>query len=441
MAFLDLLYTNAHELTPAEVKQIRALAIRAAETTKVDRKKVAEPREPVNTSVVDWFRNFPNLWVAVAKRLDINPDQEMAVLGKGEQGTAYQLPGNRVLKLTNDSTEVFAMTALKAKPNKNFVQVYDTFRAIPAGREDAIAFGVVMEKLAPPAPWQEAWVDAMFAWREASLGMFEPIDEYQVEDFEDFVSGKEPLENKAADQKTRAYLKDITPEQFKYMSDWFKEVCRHLVAMGVKFRDLHGGNVMSQGGRPIVIDLGVSELTQIPPVPDKVSGKVNASSTQAEFYDPQYPSIASLLKGLKKGELLVHMRKAGERKIGKTIYPSAGALLTSTEAWQVAQDEYGTGPELTFFSEGLLWAGAGRDEAIFVRKEDEDAQIVKHIEDNDVQLPNGAVVPWYRTTMYNYDDPNFREVPSGVEPGDWFTSHAVDVVASVPVKDLIKAKE
>lgn len=169
----------------------------------------------------------------------------------------------------------------------------------------------------------------------------------------------------------------------------------------------------------------------------------------AEFYNDGYSSVGDLLEGLRDGSLLVHMRVADGKDFRHGIYPSAGSFLRSTEAWQWAEEEYGRGPELTFFSDDLSWADnrnevlrnssgkSGALEAVFVERNDD---IVKYIEEDKVQLgASGSVVPYYRCSMYDYDDPVMKSIPAGVERGDWFTSQQQDVVAVVPAEMLTEA--
>lgn len=168
-----------------------------------------------------------------------------------------------------------------------------------------------------------------------------------------------------------------------------------------------------------------------------------------KFYNEGYSSVDDLLNGLRDGSLLVHMRVADGKDFRYGIDPSAGSFLRSTEAWQWVEEEHGRGPELTFFADDLSWADnrnevlrnssgkSGALEAVFVNRTDD---IVKYIDDNKVQLgASGSVVPYYKCSMYDYDDPVMKDVPAGVERGDWFTSHHQDVVAVVPADTLTEA--
>ena len=167
---------------------------------------------------------------------------------------------------------------------------------------------------------------------------------------------------------------------------------------------------------------------------------------EAKYYTSEYSSVEDLLKALKAGKLFVHMRVADGKDFKSGIYPSAGALLRSTEAWQWAQEEYGHGPELTFFADDLSWADnrteilrnsngkSGPLEALFVERSDD---IVQDVGDGKVKLGStGSVVPYHKCSMYDYDDPVMREIPAGVESGDWFTNQVQDVVAVVPASQL-----
>lgn len=165
------------------------------------------------------------------------------------------------------------------------------------------------------------------------------------------------------------------------------------------------------------------------------------------FYDPAYQDVPSLVRGLAAKKLLVHTRVSDGKDL-TWIEPSAGAFLRSTEAWQTAIEIYGRGVELTFFADDLAWTTAthvlksvdgksGPLDAVFVERADDIVQCVSSMDDK-VRLSNGQVVPWYRSPLYDHDDPVLRSIPPGVETGDWFTLEPQKVVAIVPAKLLEK---
>lgn len=174
-------------------------------------------------------------------------------------------------------------------------------------------------------------------------------------------------------------------------------------------------------------------------------------TSNALFFDndDDYSSVESLLSGLSKGELLVHARVPDGTDFSYGISPSAGMLLRSTESWQSAVDEYGEGPELTFFSDDLSWAQssflgdvrgarANELEILFVRKNE---SIVLCCENGKIQDHNGKIISYELCSIADHEDPLFREIPAGVERGDWFTNKDQDVVAVVPSIELLSALE
>lgn len=164
-------------------------------------------------------------------------------------------------------------------------------------------------------------------------------------------------------------------------------------------------------------------------------------------YDDEYQTLDDLLTGLQSGELLVHTRVEDGTSFEYGIDPSAGEFLRSTEAWQTAEEEYGSGPELTFFSDSLTWATSNimsevrgvpnrNLELIFVRKHN---SIQKSLGNGKVETASGKVVPYEYSPMADYEDPLFNGEPAGVEPGDWYTKDSQDVVAVVP-RELIMSR-
>jgi hypothetical protein len=176
------------------------------------------------------------------------------------------------------------------------------------------------------------------------------------------------------------------------------------------------------------------------------SSENSEQSVAEKFFDDndEYTCVADLLSGLERGELLVHARVPDGTNFAYGISPSAGVLLQSTEAWQAAVEEYGDGPELTFFSDGLSWAqstllGEVRGnksadlEVLFVRKSE---SIVLCCENGKIQNHTGKLMPYEHCTIADHEDPLFKEIPAGVETGDWFTNKEQDVVAVVPSSSL-----
>lgn len=155
--------------------------------------------------------------------------------------------------------------------------------------------------------------------------------------------------------------------------------------------------------------------------------------------------IATLIRGVLGGKLLIHVRVKDGTDFTYGIDPSAGNFLRSTEAWQWAEETHGNGPELTFFADDFSWATSSNFsklknstsmQAIFVRK---NPSIVQDVGNGKVKTSSGAIINYDRCAVADYDDPNFKDMPSGVEQGDWFTKESQEVLAVVDLTDLLTA--
>lgn len=156
-------------------------------------------------------------------------------------------------------------------------------------------------------------------------------------------------------------------------------------------------------------------------------------------YDEDYTDIEAVLAGLRGGKLLVHVRVHDETDFRYGIEPSAGEFLKSTDSWQSVSDEDGNGPELTFFGDDLKWSindtlkdvrkSSGELDLIFVRK---NSTIQKSLGDGRVELWDGKVVPYERSSVADYESEFYKGEPAGVERNDWYTRETQEVVAVIP---------
>lgn len=162
----------------------------------------------------------------------------------------------------------------------------------------------------------------------------------------------------------------------------------------------------------------------------------------APLQNAQATQLLALIRGVRAGKLLVHVRINDGTDFKWGIEPSAGEFLRSTEHWQSAEEDHGEGPELTFFADDFGWVTTihlgdqSRKQAIFVRKSE---SILQAVGDDKVKTASGSVIPYNRSVMADHDDPNFRDIPAGVETGDWFTNVVQDVLAVIEVPTLIAA--
>jgi hypothetical protein len=168
---------------------------------------------------------------------------------------------------------------------------------------------------------------------------------------------------------------------------------------------------------------------------------VHESTSYFLSFDEYYPTIESMIEGVKKGELLIHARKSGDRDPKDFKYglePSAGSTLTKTDAyWQAQASSEETGenylPELIFMSDQKLWMGKERDQVLFIKK---DENMQQSLGDGKVRLMDGNVISYERGPVADYELPAYKAEPAGVETNDWYSRKTVEVVG-VADSDLV----
>lgn len=153
---------------------------------------------------------------------------------------------------------------------------------------------------------------------------------------------------------------------------------------------------------------------------------------QFKSFDLEYPTLDSLINGVKNGNLLVHSRKGNDNDIENYKYgldPEVGDTLKSTDSYQTSIEYYGEGPELVFMSDTFDWTkNPNRNHILFIKKE---PFIQQSLGNGKVKLFNGKVVSYERSPMADHESVLYREEPSGVETNDWYSNKTVEVVGFV----------
>lgn len=244
-----------------------------------------------------------------AKRLlkkNIHVDK-LKELGSGKEGVAFDLGGNKVLKVTSDQREAVSSNLIKSKggtATPNLVKIYDVFRFIDTGVSDPI-YGIIQEKLeeldnnegyefdrlanvftddavlkiAYNGSFDEVMqgVRKVLEKRASMKGMFEPrspdqtVDPFGRTDKKDDVRTKPAKLNVNTQTKQERGSANLEKEfQYTlklmkhYQIDKILEQLRHL---GIKFADFHSGNLMKRGSTFVINDIGRSRSTgDEPPV-------------------------------------------------------------------------------------------------------------------------------------------------------------------------------
>lgn len=159
---------------------------------------------------------------------------------------------------------------------------------------------------------------------------------------------------------------------------------------------------------------------------DDSSFQAQHGGNSITFFDGEYKSLQDLYDGVKRGELLIHARRMqGEPTADlEWIYPTFDE--TMKQAYGGDYEEAEREPaEMIFASDDFSWAKNERNGVFFVRSDN----FAKSLGNDDFQLPDGTICKYYDTPLYDYDDDRFRDVPWGVEHGDWVSKDEAEVVA------------
>jgi hypothetical protein len=161
----------------------------------------------------------------------------------GTKGVAFSLANGNVLKVTLDKTEAYATKHIEGKKLKNVYQVFEVFKF---GKTDF--YGVHEEKCLPLKPGNESY------WLRNGLPEL---------DFRGYVNGR--VTN--VDERISAFLKRALSASTKgFDTELVRKGLQDVVAgvdqladNGIKFYDVHSGNIMRRGNDLVLIDIGQAQ--------------------------------------------------------------------------------------------------------------------------------------------------------------------------------------
>ena len=173
-------------------------------------------------------------------------------IGRGSQGVAYALPGNKVLKITEDDSEAKAASLISGKKLDGLYYVYGVFKM-----PDSEFYVVIQEKLSGDGG------NAYIKFRE-TLGSFaEWLDSKAATNGEKRLYIKSVIHtlsmsdgwNVDMQRKWKEYEKSTTvPKE----SQDIRNGLVSLKKLGIDWNDLHGGNIMKSSRGWVIIDIGYS---------------------------------------------------------------------------------------------------------------------------------------------------------------------------------------
>ncbi len=171
-------------------------------------------------------------------------------LGTGANGTAFDIGGGKVLKVTTDVREAKSSFALAGKSLKRFCKIYEVFR-FP--EEDKGCFGIVQEKLGPLTNIERDEI------AECWGTLWDYFREINVPDLR-----KKAAEISKNNPPLQRQMQDCVNIYEKYD---LKGIFDELESHGIHWEDLHPENLMRRGDTIVGLDLGVSDAPESGAVP------------------------------------------------------------------------------------------------------------------------------------------------------------------------------
>jgi len=187
------------------------------------------------------------------KLIDVSTAKE---LGKGTQGTAFDVGGRKVLKVTKDSKEAIASNKIKGMTMKHVAAIIDVFRF-----KDLQAYGIIQEKLEPLSKEESDKFDNMLVftglpiWLKRAKTWEEAVKE-SIRHAVKKKGGGDPASKEGRIAKNWATeILDKLENEYKVKSSW-----EELKGKGISFSDYRGENLMKRGGEYVLIDIGLSDV-------------------------------------------------------------------------------------------------------------------------------------------------------------------------------------
>jgi hypothetical protein len=233
-------------ITVGRLRTLLEILIREGEAIDADKSK-------------ELLKKFPKGMAKLG--LNVNKIDSLPVLGTGTRGTALDIGGGKVLKVTNDDKEAEAASALVGKDIKNVVHFYAVWRFGDTG-----FFGILQEKLQPlPKDEAKAFNNALVAtglpiWIKRAEGSWDNAKKLTKEFIVSQV--KKKYGGNLNSPEAQEFVKDINSKWNALVTKYgLRDMFNTLTELGIDFHDYHAGNMMTRDdGTLVLIDLGMSNV-------------------------------------------------------------------------------------------------------------------------------------------------------------------------------------
>ena len=198
-----------------------------------------------------------NILHALYSRIGEDDNAILPLLNHGADAAVYWMKKDRkkVIKITRDAPDAWALEMFRRKPSKDVVKVYDVFQIFPTHRRSTL-YGIVEQKLTPLHNALDV------------VASYDYVKDYGVRwlgedtDYGDIVKLLEEdrafYENEGNHKEADFIEQKVLPFAHQ-MERWNNELHKR----GIVFKDLHEGNVMMNGRRMVLMDLGRSQVQSV----------------------------------------------------------------------------------------------------------------------------------------------------------------------------------
>ena len=208
----------------------------------------------------------PRLGVVVAGKYQL-----VRLIGHGGMGVAYGVGPQKVLKVTTDDKEArSSMTVMDLSPESDvFPKFYDVFGFQSVG--DQTLYGILQEQLEKPAQKWETFGKLWLEWRKRAMSLV----------YDENLKVRKGVSYDEAVQHKKAYEADLNFDNIvefarwlaaregvgvrdirsKYAEEleWLMHASEELARADIRYWDFKAQNLMARKGKPVLIDLGVSD--------------------------------------------------------------------------------------------------------------------------------------------------------------------------------------
>lgn len=214
------------------------------------------------------------LWAMLCSRYKIDPNKTYPHTGSGSFGDVFDIGDGTVFKLTNDETEAVASAkVMHVSGIDHIVKIFDVVQ-LKSMESRELLWAIRQEKLDPPDHKYVTMAAIWRKWRDYSSNE-RYINQKTVKEFE---KGWSQFAQYVADSDL------IKKRDVKDFCKWLDDVAQETAKVGVKFWDLHGGNIMRRENSRliddhVIIDLGHSKIEGEHPEYDELNDLFEAAAT------------------------------------------------------------------------------------------------------------------------------------------------------------------